>query len=310
MKRSILLITLAVLSSVGAKAQDMGFETWAPTPAPTTSEDPVGWASFNALTFAGMQRTVFKETAAPHAGSITAKIVTEVIPSSVMIPNPFNPSEDLDTVGILSIGAIQMGFPPTVYYGKPYAWRPAVLSFACKYTPMPTDSAYVVAYLTKWNGTSRDTVAAGVYQTGATTTTYTVENLNMTYDPAFATVMPDTQIVFISSSKFRTSGAKKGSTFYIDALVWSGYVSSDDISGEANTVSVFPNPAVNEINLNSSVDADLVRVNDITGRTIGTYRVTNKKVNIQTDAYAPGFYIYTLYRENTLIHKGKFEITK
>jgi hypothetical protein len=311
MKKTILLAAAAMLGALCTQAQDFGFETWSPTPAPSTSEDPNGWTSFNALTFAGMQRTVFKETTGPYAGTISAKIVTEVIPASIMIPNPFKPSEDLDTVGFLAVGNIYAGFPPTVLYGKPYAWRPAVLTFACKYTPMPGDTAYVAAFMTKWNGTSRDTVARGWYQTGATSTSYMVQNINMTYDPAFNSVMPDSQMVFCSSSIFAHDGAKRGSEFYVDAFAWSGYVSNNDIDGSLSTVNVFPNPSVGELNISSSVDAEMVAVTDVMGRIVGSFRMNDRKCLINTTSYSRGLYIFTMYdAKGKAIHKGRFEVSK
>lgn len=313
MKR-ILFTAAVILSSVicsNAQAPQFRFENWAPTPSPTTSEDPIGFASFNALTFAGMQRTVFRETAAPYEGSISAKIVTEVIPASVMIPNPFNPAEDLDTVGILSVGSIAFGFPPTVTYGKPYVWRPSMLSFACKYTPMPGDSAFVVALLTRWNGSSRDTIAQGWYSTGATSTAFAVNNISMMYDPSFSAFMPDTQQVFISSSVFLHDGAKRGSTFYIDDIAWSGYVGVYEANGVSNNVSIYPNPSATEVNLVCNVEARSVEVMDITGRMIGVYDMQYNKVSIQTTEYVPGIYMFNMYnKEKQVIHRGKFEVTK
>lgn len=314
MKRIVLSITAAIVSviSVNAQAPVFRFESWTATPSPSTSEDPVGWSSFNALTFAGMQRTVFRETVAPYEGTISAKIVTEVIPASVMIPNPFNPAEDLDTVGILSVGSISFGFPPTVNYGKPYNYRPAQLSFASKYTPMPGDTAFVVALLTRWNGSSRDTMAAGWYSTGATTTSYSINSITMNYNPAFAAFNPDTQQVFISSSVFLHDGAKRGSTFYIDDLAWSGYVASvNDINGASGSVAVYPSPASTEVNLECTQDAALVEITDIAGKAIGRYDMQNNKVRIQTTVYAPGIYLFNMYNKNKqVIHRGKFEVTK
>ena len=95
MKKELLLLTVFIASIAGVKAQapDMGLETWVNAPGSTTVQDPTGWASFNALThpFVGMAQTVFKETGAPPTGTTAAKVVTEVIPSSVAVPNPLVP---------------------------------------------------------------------------------------------------------------------------------------------------------------------------------------------------------------------------
>lgn len=316
MKKQLLSIAIICSAAITAKAQapDLGFETWTNVVI-GTGQDPTGWASFNALTAAGMSESVFKETTAPNAGTASAKIVTEVIPSTVTIPNPLA-SGNLDTAGVLGIGKPQFS-PPYVKYGYTYANRPATLSFACKYTPNPNnipgvpDTAYVIANMTKWNGTSRDVVATGTFKTWLASSTYATQTLTMVYNPTFNGVMPDSQQIFISSSIVAHSGAKKGSTFYIDALQWAGYVSVGDIAGEITQVAVYPNPAKNNINFKTNVNAEKINIVDITGRTIGTYDLMDNKVSISTENYSSGIYFYNLINANKeIISRDKFEIVK
>jgi hypothetical protein len=176
---------------------------------------------------------------------------------------------------------------------------------------MTGDSAFVVAYLTKWNGTSRDTIAEGQYATNATTTSFAVNSVTMVYDAAFSTVpAADSMVIIVSSSVFRHSGAKKGSTFYVDNFAWSGYNSINEIDGLGN-VSVFPNPAVDRVNFISSVNAIAVEVMDITGRKVGAYLMSGNAATIETAGFAPGIYIYTvLNTKKQVINRGKFEVTK
>lgn len=311
MKKLLLgFIAVAGLApAVNAQAPDMGFENWANVPFSTTVQDPVGWASFNVLVAAGMPQTVFKETTAPYAGTASVKVVTDVIPSSVMIPNPYKPSENLDTIGSVAMGSTQIT-TPYVKYGKPYAYRPAVLNFACKYSPMPGDSAFVLAYLTKWNGTSRDTIAWGRYATGAASSAYSIQTLTLTYDVT-STTWSDTQMVFISSSVYNHDGAKKGSTFYVDQLAWSGYVSTDDIDGMISNVTIAPNPASSRVNLKCSVNAEMVEVMDITGRKLGMFQMNNNEVTLETENYVPGLYIFNIINDKKMvINRGKFEVAR
>ena len=191
--------------------------------------------------------------------------------------------------------------------------RPTTLSFQSKYTPVGSDSAFVVAFLTRWNGTKRDTIAAGKYETGATTTSYAANSLTMNYNPAFYSVMADSMQLFISSSIYSHGGAQLGSTFYVDALAWSG-VSTAGINNIANTnnnVSVFPNPTNDQINFNSSINASAVEITDITGRIIGSYKMADNKLTIQTSSFVPGTYLYTMLNDKKeVISRGKFEVTK
>ncbi|MBA3972553.1 MAG: hypothetical protein H0X46_10535, partial [Bacteroidetes bacterium] len=261
---SICTFTFGGISQV---ASDMSFESWTVINASLGSmEDPNGWASFNLLNSAftgSMPITVFKETTgAIPAGLIAAKIVTEVVPSSVMIPNPFQPGQNFDTVGLVATGRIILGSPPSLKLGNVLPGgvvRPSILSFSSKYTPVTGDSAFVLAYLTRWNGSSRDTIAKGQYATNAATTAFATNTLTMNYKPAFSTVWADSMVVIASSSVFTHSGAKKGSTFWVDNFVWSGYNSINEFPA-AGIVSVFPNPAVNNVSFTSTANATAVEV--------------------------------------------------
>ena len=299
-------------------ASDMSFESWTVVGLPgTTAEDPNGWASFNTLnsSFTGsMPVTVFKETTGIiPAGLIAAKIVTEVVPSSVMIPNPFQPGQNFDTVGLVATGKIIIGSPPSLKLGNILpvgVVRPSVLSFSSKYTPVTGDSAFVLTYLTRWNGTSRDTIAKGQYATNATTTSFAVNSLTMNYKPAFSAVWADSMIVLASSSVFTHSGAKKGSTFWVDNFMWSGYNSINEFEN-SGSVSVFPNPAVNNVSITSTAAASAVEVMDITGRVIGTYSMNANSVTVETSALSAGMYLFNVLNEKKqVINRGKFEIAK
>jgi hypothetical protein len=196
-------------------------------------------------------------------------------------------------------------------FGQPIATRPANLSFACKYTPTAGDSAFVLVYLTHWNGASRDTVARGKYAQGTTTTSWAVQSITLAYNPSFASVVPDTELVFASSSIYSHYGPKMGSTFYVDDFAFSGYNSTNDLPGMASSVSYYPNPASNSMNFKSSVDASSIEVIDVTGKLVGRYTVDGKEFKLETINFAPGLYIYNLYDKNkAVINRGKFEIAK
>ena len=320
--KKILLSATAIIAfafnGVAQTAPDFSFETWGPVYAPTfTMEDPAGWASFNILnsTFtSSMPITVSKEMSGPiPAGLIAAKITTDVIPSTILIPNPFTPGQNFDTVGFVAVGKIAIGSPPKLVMGYTMpsgVSRPATLSFSSKYSPMPGDSAFVLAYLTRYFAGNRDTIATGQYATNTATTSFAVNNITMNYDPAFSSVWADTMIVIASSSVFKHSGAKKGSVFWVDNFVWSGYNSVNEIETSGN-VSVFPNPATNNITFSSSVYAETVEVLDVAGRKVGTFTMNGNTATIETAAFASGIYIYNVLNEKKeVINRGKFEVTK
>ncbi len=303
MKKIVIVISAFLLFTVETKAQtpDFNFENW--TTILGTLQDPQGWASLNTASIFGTPQSVFKETAAPYAGTSSAIIQTVVL-TGISLPG-------IDTAGLLITAAVQLS-PPSFNFGKPYTVRSAALSFASKYTPVNNDSAFVYAYLTKWNVNHQDTIARGYYSTGTTTNTYSVNSINMIYDASFGNTNPDSMHIYISSSIFLHDGAQVGSTFYIDSLAWSGIVIGiNDIDGKMNTVSVCPNPASNTVSIVCSVKANLVEITDITGRKLGTYSMNNNKTTIQTTTFAKGMYIYNMLNDKQeIIHRGKFEIAR
>ncbi|MES2592773.1 MAG: T9SS type A sorting domain-containing protein [Bacteroidota bacterium] len=311
MKKLLLTISVFASSAIGVMAQaDLNFETWNNVFGSSTVQDPQGWASLNTLVNFGGTQSVFKETTAPFAGNASAKVVTVQVVGAA-IPNPYA-NGNLDTAGILAIGTINFS-PPGLKYGSTFSSRPTMLSFQSKYTPVGSDSAFVLAYLTKWNNPSgpRDTIATGKFATGLTSTAYSLNSLSMTYDPAFATIIPDTQLVFISSSIYTHNGARVGSAFYIDALAWSGWNSVNELNGTNNTISVYPNPATNNINFTSAAELTAIEISDITGRLIGSYSTNSNSVNISTSRLTPGTYIYTAFnKKKEVVGRNRFEITK
>jgi len=322
MKKNLLILAALISTIAGVKAQntraqapDFGFENWDPIPL-NSLKDPRGWASLNGLNLLGMTQTVFEETTAPYAGNKSAKVVTEILPPGVSIANPFAPGQMLDTIGVLGIGETMMQ-APYAKYGYPYTSRSATLSFACKYNPNPNnipgvaDTAFVFSYLTKWNGTSRDYIAAGFFKTSSAISSWTPQSISMIYNPLFNNVLPDSQQIFVSSSIYIGSGAKKGSAFYIDGLQWSGWVSTGEINGQAVEVKIYPNPATSYVNFKTNVDASKINVMDVTGRLMGTYDLIDNKVNISTENYASGIYFYQILNNNNeIINRDKFEVVK
>jgi len=317
MKKQLLSLTasLCAVFSVSAQAPDMGFETWQQISPPlVTAEDPVGWASFNAASLFGMPLTVTKETTAPGAGSTSAKVVTDILPSNLTIQNPFAPGQTLDTVGVLAIGKPLMT-APYAKYGYSYTTRSAILAFKYKYIPNGKDTGYVFCYLTKWNGTSRDYIATGMFKTPSNITTWTNDTINLIYNPVFNGVAPDSQQIYISSSIYIGNGAKKGSTMYVDGFAWGGTapnnVGVNDIHAQQTQVTIYPNPASTSVNFKSNVDAKKINIMDVTGRLMGTYDLTDNKVTIPTENYSSGIYFYHLFNANNeIISRNKFEVLK
>jgi hypothetical protein len=301
MKKILLTIMAGVLTTLSVNAQvDYGFETWVTS---GSAQDPTGWASFNVLTTVGMTPTVIKETTAPYAGTAAAKIVTQVIPALVTIPG-------YDTVGILAIGSVDLA-NKKINFGTPYTNRPQVVHFATKYQPASLDTGFVTVQLTRFNAlTSKiELVGGGTWNTSATSTSWTAQALTLNYVPGMMNVAPDSiKIMASSSSLYRP---KVNSALYIDDISMTGYVSTNDIDGIENNVTVYPAPAKESVSFSISVRAYAVQIMDITGRNLGVFPMTNNKVTLETNSYKAGMYIYNVVDEHgKALGRGKFEVVK
>ena len=322
MKKIVLSVSAALLLAVGAIAQvDLGFETWQNNQPPSTLQDPTGWTSFNTASFVFMPQTVYKINSNPAFGAFSAKVVTQKVPSSVMVSNPFRPFHDFDTVGLLCLGTIHLAPTAGLTFGQPIAIsRPSKLTFSSKDSVVAGDSSFVLAYLTKWNPShlpygKLDTIASGQWGESSTgSAAWTSHTINMTYYSA--TIVPDSQQIFVSSSIYSRAGTgthapKIGSKYYVDGFCWDCTAGINELNTDAAVVSVSPNPATNEINFASSKNADYVEVCDITGRKTGMYFMQNNKVKIQTESFVPGIYLYSVMNDKKeIISRGKFEVVK
>ncbi|HRG39333.1 MAG TPA: T9SS type A sorting domain-containing protein, partial [Bacteroidia bacterium] len=152
-------------------------------------------------------------------------------------------------------------------------------------------------------------IATGTWSTTATATSWTQQSLKLTYDANLKTVAPDTiRFMASASSLFRP---KINSTLYIDDIGFSGYVSTNNIDGVSNNVSVYPSPAKENVTISISVNAAAVEIFDLTGRSIGVFPMTNNKATIETANYSAGMYLYNvLGAQNNVLGRGKFEVVE
>jgi hypothetical protein len=80
----------------------------------------------------------------------------------------------------------------------------------------------------------------------------------------------------------------------------------------ATEVSVFPNPAQNEINFAvETSNAAIIHLFDISGRMINSYSVTSDHTTVDISNLTNGVYSYSLIdKDNVLLNRGKFIIAK
>ncbi|MBC7864798.1 MAG: T9SS type A sorting domain-containing protein, partial [Bacteroidia bacterium] len=261
MKKSLLTLSLLAASFFGFSQQmaNAGFENW-------TSGNPNNWGSFDAmLTSFGASTTLETQVSPGNSGSSAAQLQTQLV-ALVATTLP----------GVISSGPITYAGGIDIK-GSPYTQNPSSFDFYCKYAPVNGDTALAQAVFTSWNGTSRDTLGfAGTYIIGAQATFLQV-NCPITWLLGGA---PDTvSMVFISSS---------GTTPQANTTLTIDDVNMNLVTGVKepfmlNTYSVYPNPAVNELNIVSK-DQKAVKANiyDVTGRMIQTVDFVNGKAKLNT----------------------------
>ncbi len=301
-------VAIAALSlSVNAQAfiPNSGFESW----GTTAGEDiqPTGWVSYNVFTFSlfetsGANPTSVTQAGTPdnYQGNYSAKITTVDLvsnPSTADIPN---------RAGVMYTGAVAFS-SPYLFPGYASQQKPQTLTYFAKYSPVGGDSAYCAVVLTRWNGSSRDTLAYGIDGLTGTTTSYAQRTITLTYDPTFVNDFPDSISIGFSSSSFMSP--QVGSALYVDALSFTGYVGVDEINNN-NGVSVYPNPSAVSTQFDVTVDnAAQVVVFDMTGREVARENFNGKVARVNSAALANGSYTYTIIsNEAEVVNRGQFAV--
>lgn len=276
-----------------------GFENWSLVYNCYVPDD---WQTLNALQLLPPNPlSVTRATGLDvHSGNYAAVLKT-IHPTN-------NPMTNLieDTIGIMFTGVFN--YSPLYYkVGFPYTSRPEKLTIWYKYLPLGNDTARVRIKLTK--ATPTTSIAVGENYINLTATpTYTKLDLPINY---YSDDIPDTcAIVFLSS--YGIEVARVGSALYIDDVELSGWVGIKE-QDERSLVKIYPNPAKDNITFfTEHYDVSTIRIVDIAGKLVGDYKgESNQKLEINTQNFAEGTYIYMLLNKNNkILCNGKFNIIK
>lgn len=293
MKKALLSVIITG-ASIAAFAQQptLDFEGWNGTGA---NEQPNGWITGNTLVspfLLGNTQSTFKATSPDvHGGAYAMKIVTVDL-----VTNP-DPGNIADPIGFAATGSL---VGTTLKAGFPYTARPAFAEFWYKYAPTGLDTASFFMYLTKWNGTSADTVAWAYWETSAAQSSYTQQTVTLNY--VSSTLFPDSAGVFFSATGpgCLTCG-KIGSTVWVDDFSLSGWNGVNE-HPSSNGVILFPNPAGEFVNISVDTDdATTVVAYDAMGRIVAsaplsesTSALNKKSGTLNTSGLSSGVYSYSL----------------
>lgn len=306
MKKILLFTAIIFASTTLSKAQPTfdfeGNGNWSGNPFGTPAYDtPNGWATLNVLsTSLGGNNpiSVFKSTDV-HSGTLACKLKT------VRLSSPPSGWTMQDTIGFMATGSINLA---GISFGYDYAQRPTTFNFWAKYIPNGADTASAYILLLKRNGTVRDTIGAGYYVIPNAVASYTEYMVPIIYNSTHTGVNPDTAIIAFSSSG--ENKPKENSELLIDDLSF-GLPSGINEINETETVRVFPNPAVNEVNFSfSSGNPRNVTVFSVAGQYISTYNVTNNTLRINTEKLAAGAYWFSVKNDSgNILNSGQFTVT-
>jgi len=215
MKKTTLIILIAVLMSMViptlSHAQNQipnaDFESW-------TSGEPTEWDTSNESILGTNFICVTKEMNSPWSGTACAKV--QSVTQNIILVGP------VTMPGILTLGDVVidiMNATGTVEGGVPVTGQPKYLKGYYKYQPMSGDSCIMGIGLTKWNGTSRDTIAYAYKSFGDVITTWQEFSIPIEY---VTWTSPDSMNIMLVSSNILFGAPVGGSTLWVDSL-WLEY---------------------------------------------------------------------------------------
>ncbi|MCE9540393.1 MAG: T9SS type A sorting domain-containing protein [Bacteroidetes bacterium] len=293
-----LILVFAPIYSVKAQPNG-GFENWSTV---YNILEPDYWQTLNFVSLnVPNPLSAFRVSGIDkHSGNYALKLKT------VYFENNPLPSEIGDSAGAAYTGKVTIS-PFAYRYGFPYTGRPEKLEFWAKYTPVGDDTAGAIVVLKKWNGMGNDTIAIGGVNINATTG-YAPFAANLVY---YSNELPDSAVIGFAASKTALV-ARLNSTVYVDDVIFTGWVGINQYDKKTEGVKIFPNPAKDNVNIHASMEAaDKIQIVDASGKIMGTYKIQNCEVNINTGVFADGIYIFKIQdNKNRMLSEGKFNIIK
>jgi|GEM_PF-5959958 hypothetical protein len=271
MKKMLLFVSVIVLTINLNYAQPAipngGFENW------TDTITPQSWQTSNLnlgfVTYAPVTRTTDKYT-----GNYAMKLKTINIPLLGLMPGIATCGNFNMTTGITG-GVPTGGIKPIAFNG------------AFKYTSVNGDTMVIAVILTRWNGTTRDTLGMSGVATNQTVANYTPFNQPIQYD--IPNQIPDTFNIIIASSA--GYAPKENSTLFVDNL---SFIASN---GETIPLSsllqkVYPNPSNGIFNLVLGDEQNYtVRVYNMLGQIVWEASDVYKHKVISLEGMPQGIYM-------------------
>ncbi|MCU0429116.1 MAG: T9SS type A sorting domain-containing protein [Cytophagaceae bacterium] len=309
MKKLLLLaITLSATSLLAQYPPNAGLENWDPlTIFGSSAETPAGWLTPNLAT-----GTAIPGSPNPNTNPVSVTKVTDRTEGNFAmrirtVTLSFNPSPDYipNVGGVAFVGTPIISFlPPSfkIKEGFPVSnFAPTAVSFDMKYFPVNSDVGGASILLTKWNGTSRDTIATAIQFYTSEIASYTATTINLTYDPAFTGIMADTcQVAFASSDP--DGNPQDGSDLFIDNIVFTDPAGNKAALQEDGFM-IFPNPSSDRIQVVGITKAEKYSIYSSDGKKVASGILSSEYIS--TEGLKAGQYSLQLESKDDKVLSNK-----
>lgn len=301
MRKQLLGLLGLAMGAMAVNAQtlpNLGLEQWTNH---TYYDQPDGvWATANSIVDllpSVIPPTTTKSTDA-HGGMYSAKMESKIWPVANILMS-----------GTLATGVFnnQSSNPGTALKrGTPYTDRPSEFGGWYKSTSVQGDSMIFYAWLTKWNGTARDTVGIALHKEYNTVASWTEFTLPFTY---MSNDAPDSiSIVFTSSAGGEALQGQPGNSLWVDDIYLTTSTGVMEVIMPENSVKLGPNPAQDWVSFHfeKPVRSGSIQIFDAFGKQLRNEKLSGSSKTIQLSDLPVGSYHYLLMEGQTATCSGKF----
>ncbi|HRZ42798.1 MAG TPA: T9SS type A sorting domain-containing protein [Bacteroidales bacterium] len=294
-----LRLTLLVAVATGMQTTVFGqsqlpnsnFEQW-------TGNKPTSWDGTNFQVSIFIIQTVFKDSVAPKSGIYNPLLETKLF--NLLVATPTIP-------GILTLGTVVMNtttYTGSVEGGIPFTGMPSALSGFIKTEPAAGDSGMVALGFSKWNGTTRDTIGAGLKWFPDTDTTWQPFSVPIQWSTA---QNPDSMNIIISCSAVGNEVAVVGSKMHIDSLTLHYGSIGVELPMDDRQFTVWGDGSHTlHYSLAGEQEPTGLTLFDLSGREIIQSRAASMQGQIDVQALPAGVYVLKLTTAGGKIHTRKF----
>lgn len=279
------LLLLSALVGGSSMAQNLDLNTWG------AEDDPTGWsAPVNAFTMIVGDTSVVRATGSVGYGARLNPVDLSALGAPIY-------------ASFLSLGADGNGIPQAIRLDSVYF--DAKLDNA----GVITNQAGVQVVLTKFNGSTVDTIGTGEYIFSGDVASYTNYGIEITYDPTFDGIQPDS--VKISIFVGSDDANAVNSSLWIDQFEFVEIDYTGLTVLNSNEIILYPTIVSNEVKIDfGTEEVERVVILDLSGRLVANVSTAEmNELNWNTHALQNGTYLVNVMADEfTLLKQTKFVV--